>query len=218
MGEWWDGLYGNGVRRSCDWFVWVRTECWTWGSGELPEWLTKRLLASRGGFGTTELITRIPPLNREDIVFLTVTNSCFFFGGGGGGYKVTVPNTIRRSLITCKRSWRIKRERMNAFWKPSVHCIECFHFFFSLWRPQSYSGLGRLIVEVSRSHTDTPHSVGLLWTSDRPVADTCIWQQTTFTRDIHAPRRDLNPQSQQTSTADLRLRSRGHRDRQAVCY
>jgi hypothetical protein len=37
-------------------------------------------------------------------------------------------------------------------------------------------GLGLLIVEVSRSHSDTPHSVGLLWTSDRPVAETSTWQ------------------------------------------
>ena len=29
--------------------------------------------------------------------------------------------------------------------------------------------LGFLVVEVSRSHTDTAHSVGLLWTSDRPT-------------------------------------------------
>ena len=33
-------------------------------------------------------------------------------------------------------------------------------------------GLGFLIVKVSTSHSDTPHSVGLLWTSDRPVAET----------------------------------------------
>ena len=29
-----------------------------------------------------------------------------------------------------------------------------------------------LIVEVSRSHSDTPHSVGLLWTSDQLVSET----------------------------------------------
>jgi len=33
---------------------------------------------------------------------------------------------------------------------------------------QPYSG----IVEVSKSHTDTPHSV-FYWTSDQPVAETC---------------------------------------------
>ena len=30
--------------------------------------------------------------------------------------------------------------------------------------------LGRVIVEVSGSQSDTPHLVGLLWSSDQPVA------------------------------------------------
>jgi hypothetical protein len=38
------------------------------------------------------------------------------------------------------------------------------------------SGLGRLLLEVSRSHSDTPHSVGLLWTSDQSVAETSTRQ------------------------------------------
>jgi len=42
--------------------------------------------------------------------------------------------------------------------------------------------LGLHIVEVSRSHSDTPHSVGLLWTSDRLVADTSTWQHPTTGR------------------------------------
>ena len=29
-----------------------------------------------------------------------------------------------------------------------------------------------LILEVSRSHSDTPHSVGLLWTNGQPDAET----------------------------------------------
>jgi len=33
-------------------------------------------------------------------------------------------------------------------------------------------GQGLLTVEASRSHSDTPHSVGLLWKSDQPVTDT----------------------------------------------
>jgi len=33
---------------------------------------------------------------------------------------------------------------------------------------QTLLGQDFLIVEVSRSPSDTPHSVGLLWTSDRP--------------------------------------------------
>ena len=32
---------------------------------------------------------------------------------------------------------------------------------------------------------DTPHTVGLLWASDRPVAETSTWQHTTFPRYRH---------------------------------
>jgi hypothetical protein len=37
---------------------------------------------------------------------------------------------------------------------------------------QPYSVLGRPTVKVSISHTDTPHFVGVLWTSDPPDAET----------------------------------------------
>jgi hypothetical protein len=33
-------------------------------------------------------------------------------------------------------------------------------------------GLGHLTVEVSRSYSETPHSEGILWTSDQPDAET----------------------------------------------
>ena len=36
---------------------------------------------------------------------------------------------------------------------------------------------------------DTPRSVGLLWTSDRPDAETSTWQHTALTRDRHPCRR-----------------------------
>jgi len=32
---------------------------------------------------------------------------------------------------------------------------------------------GLLTVAASRSHPDTPHSVGLLWASDQPDAEAC---------------------------------------------
>jgi len=45
-------------------------------------------------------------------------------------------------------------------------------------------------------HTQTRHTPeGLLWTRDRPVAESSTWQHTTLTRDRHpCPRRDTNPQ------------------------
>ena len=50
------------------------------------------------------------------------------------------------------------------------------------------SGHGHLLLEVSISHTnDTSQSVGLLWTSVQPDAETSTWQHTTFTTDIFAP-------------------------------
>ena len=44
----------------------------------------------------------------------------------------------------------------------------------------------------THTHTHT-HSVGLLWTSDQPVAEKSTWENTTLTRDREAyPRRDSN--------------------------
>jgi len=58
----------------------------------------------------------------------------------------------------------------------------------------SILGQGLLIVEVSRSHSNTPHSVGLPCTSHQPVAETSSWRHTTLTRDILPyPRWDSNP-------------------------
>ena len=60
-------------------------------------------------------------------------------------------------------------------------------------------GQSFVINEASRLHSVIhTHSVGLLWTSDQPDAETSAWQHTTFTRERHlCPRRDSNPQSQQ---------------------
>jgi hypothetical protein len=52
----------------------------------------------------------------------------------------------------------------NDFYKPFVN------FFFH--GSTVLVGLGLLMVKVSRTHSETPHSVGLLFTTDRPVAET----------------------------------------------
>jgi hypothetical protein len=53
------------------------------------------------------------------------------------------------------------------------------------------------IIEASRSHSDTPRSVGLLWTSDQPDAD--LTTQTLTRNRYTCSGRDSNPQSQQAS-------------------
>ena len=75
-------------------------------------------------------------------------------------------------------------------------------------------GLRLLTVEVSRSQSDTPQSVGLLWTRDQPVAETSTWQHKTFTEtDIHAVGGIRTRDSIQRAAADPRLRPRGQRNR-----
>ena len=58
-------------------------------------------------------------------------------------------------------------------------------------------GQGLFIIVASCSHSDT-HLVGLLWTSDRPYAETLyLTTHNTHKRQTFIPLRDSNPQSQQ---------------------
>jgi len=52
-------------------------------------------------------------------------------------------------------------------------------------------------MEALRSQSDTPHSEGLLWTSDHPDAGNSTWQHTTLTRDRPCLRWDWNRRSRQ---------------------
>jgi hypothetical protein len=49
--------------------------------------------------------------------------------------------------------------------------IKC-NYFLLFHGAVDLVGQGHLIIEASRSDTDTPQSVGLLWTSDQLVAET----------------------------------------------
>jgi hypothetical protein len=70
------------------------------------------------------------------------------------------------------------------------------HYILFPKAQQPIAGQG-LFTKASWSHLETQtHSIGFLWTSDQPVAETYIWQQTTLTTDKHpCSRRDSNPQS-----------------------
>jgi len=70
---------------------------------------------------------------------------------------------------------------------PSYPCSRKYNVRIFFMSRQPPMGLDLLIIEASRSNSDTPHSVGHLWTSDQSSAQTCTWQHTTLTRDIHAP-------------------------------
>jgi hypothetical protein len=47
-----------------------------------------------------------------------------------------------------------------------------FRYYGATALPPPPVGQGLFIIENSRSHSDTPHSVGLLWTSDQSDSET----------------------------------------------
>jgi len=68
---------------------------------------------------------------------------------------------------------------------------------------QPLADQGLPIIAASLSHADTPHSAGLLWTSDGPDIETSTWQKATLTGDRHlCPLRDSNLQSQKQAAVD----------------
>ena len=74
------------------------------------------------------------------------------------------------------------------------------HTYFPPVVQEPLMSQGLLIIKALRSHSDTPHSVGLFWTSDQPDSKTSTWQHTTLTTDKYpCPWRDSNPRSQQAS-------------------
>jgi hypothetical protein len=54
-------------------------------------------------------------------------------------------------------------------------------------------GQGLLSVEVSRSHSDTIHSAGFLWTRNQPDAKTSTLQHRTLRRQISMPPAGFEP-------------------------
>jgi hypothetical protein len=78
-------------------------------------------------------------------------------------------------LIAIGRLYRIIQNKVLTFtcrylhflWGISDFVVPYWSIFFSPWWLHNL-----LIVEASRTHTDTPHSGGLLWTRDRSVVET----------------------------------------------
>jgi len=53
-----------------------------------------------------------------------------------------------------------------------MNCYRLLLFFLIARHP--LVGQGLLIIKASRSHSDTPHTVGLLWVSDQNIAEASI--------------------------------------------
>ena len=87
------------------------------------------------------------------------------------------------------------------------YCFTCF---------DDPRGQNFLTLEFSISHSDTPHSVGLFWTSDLPVKDKRLSKET----DNHAPRgfAPAIPASERTQTHALDRWSQGRAYRHAYVW
>jgi hypothetical protein len=103
---------------------------------------------------------------------------------------------LTQNISNVIKYWRCHHESIFQYRR-------CFNAYFIIFSPYgSTASRGpRPHFSRFRYHTlDTPHSVGLLWTSDQLVAKTSTWQHTKLARDRHPCLRwDSNPRSQQAS-------------------
>jgi len=84
-------------------------------------------------------------------------------------------------------------------------------YYFFIMKQQPPAGQGLLIFEDLRSHSDTPHSVGILWTSDQPDADLYLTKHNNHNRQTSMLPEGFEPTIlTKRAAADPRLRRCGH--------
>jgi hypothetical protein len=111
--------------------------------------------------------------------------------------------TLGKSIwLTAFKNW----VRKNSY-------VTMWHEISFAMAQQPLRSQGLPIIQPSRSQLHTPHSVGLLWTKDRPVAEASTWQYKTLRRDRHVCLlRESNPRPQQASRRpNLTPRATGYR-------
>ena len=107
--------------------------------------------------------------------------------------------------IHWQRVTNIQRIKCGSLVDYTVKTYIFIYIIFFSWHDSPEVGQGVIIVEASTSHLESQHSVGLLWTSDQPVAEnsTLSWVTSMlpvrFETAIPASERPQN----------LRLRPRG---------
>ena len=90
---------------------------------------------------------------------------------------------------TLKYAIRGVEVHLHLFFTPTVeggvwYTSHSYHFFFlsGIYNPCEFEPPHSCGFEIT--HNDTPQSVGLLWTSDQPITETCTWQ-THNTKNRH---------------------------------
>ena len=90
---------------------------------------------------------------------------------------------------------------------PYAYRVAPIYFHPPPWRKSPEWARASLLSWLQdHTNTNTPHSVGLLWTSDHPDAETSTWQHTTVTKRLSMSRVGFelaNPASERTQTLSL---------------
>jgi hypothetical protein len=109
-----------------------------------------------------------------------------------------------------------QKSEQSTSLQPSTTHWYTLNFFYVEQHP--LWGQGLLIFDASRSHSDTPCSVGFLWTSHQPVAETFTWHTThsTHKTDIQVLGRIQIRKFSKRAAADTRLRPDGQWDRHTL--
>jgi hypothetical protein len=113
--------------------------------------------------------------------------------------------TLENDLI-CFSTDIMVTERMNTFYP---HLSSIFLSFFLSF------GAAAPILAIASSFTSFLDHTRLLCTGYQLVAETCTWQHTTLTTNIHAPGGIRSHNLSRQAAEDLRLRPRGHWDRRS---
>jgi hypothetical protein len=111
-----------------------------------------------------------------------------------GPINVKSPNNTSKCQIWFNSTFKgsRKRRRPNIWYTDTRMNVEYFilgnivtsYNFFSRNSPQ-WARASSITKFLEHTHNDAPHSVGLLWTSDQPDAETSTWQHSTLTPHIH---------------------------------
>jgi len=98
-----------------------------------------------------------------------IEDSTDIFGISGGGFEHPKPPPLGTPLTGGRKTG------IGTSFSPTTSAFLCqlspHKCSFSFMAPNTPVCQGLLLVEDSRSHSDTPQSVCLLWTSDQPDAE-----------------------------------------------
>jgi hypothetical protein len=91
---------------------------------------------------------------------------------------------LTMDAVTSETCWANKLFKHIQYWTFSwIRIKHKLHYVYLFTMEQlPLVGQGLLFIKDSRSRSDTQQSVGLLWTSEQPIAETSIWQHNTHSR------------------------------------